>query len=430
MLFCPLPWIHQAIRNNGDIRVCCQANQGPDKGILRKDNGSIYNAAHDDLAESRNAQKMKDIRLCMLNNKWHPDCVRCEREEKSGIRSRFTYEEELWSDYFTAEDAKRLTNSDGSINLKEIPAVYYDLRFGNICNLKCRSCGPTDSSAWYADQVKLWGDTYTDTPGEMKIIKVNGKYQLENEIYDWYKHQEFWDQFDKQIPNIMHVYMVGGEPLLINEQFDFLKRCINSGYSERIVVEYNSNIVNIPNQAWELWKHFKTIKMGVSIDGIGRVNDYIRYPSRWEVIEKNLRRLDEAEGNFNLWIAMTVQALNILNLPEIFEWKINQNFKRVNTAEWQPLLTLHPLHSPHFLNVKVLPLYTKEKIRNYFASCKFSKHQEEAKKLLDQYTKFMFQEDYSHLLDKFWLYNNKLDNIRNQKLKESIPELYELIGEI
>lgn len=427
MLFCPLPWIFQAIRNNGDVRVCCQANQGPDRGLIRKDDGTVYNAANDDLIECRNAKKMRDIRLDMLNDRWHPDCIRCEREEKSGIRSRFTYEEELWSHYFTAEDAKRVTKSDGSINPDKVPVVYYDLRFGNICNLKCRSCGPTDSNAWYSDQVKLWGDTYQDTAGEMKIIKVDGKYQLENNIYNWYKSEKFWKHINNEIPNIQHVHMVGGEPLLIKQQFSFLERCIEAGYSNRIAIEHNSNIVNIPKRAWDLWKHFKVIKIGASIDGIGKVNDYIRYPSKWKAIERNLELLDKADGNFQLWIAITVQVYNIMHLPDIFKWKISKNFKRVNIADWQSIATLHPLHSPHFLNAKVLPPHAKEKIRDYFISCKFSKHQREAKRLLDQYTKFMFQEDYSHLLDKFWTYTKKLDEIRNQKLQDYIPELYDLI---
>lgn len=427
-MFCPIPWIAQAIRNNGDIRVCCQANQGPDRGLIRKGDGSIYNAAVDNLVDCRNAQKMKDIRLSILNNQWHSDCIRCEREENSNIRARCTYETELWNHHFTEKDARQLTKSDGSIDPKEVPLVYYDLRFGNKCNLKCRSCGPTDSSSWYEDQVKVWGETtYYDTTEQVELIQVNGKYQPKHDIYNWYKSNKFWDHLHKEIPNIRHVYMVGGEPLLINEQFDFLKRCIDSGYSNNIAIEYNSNIVSIPKQAWDLWKHFRAIKIGASIDGIGKVNDYIRYPSKWKVIERNLKRFDNAEGNFQIWMAVTVQALNILHLPELFQWKINQNFKRVNPAEWQPVVTLHPLHSPHFLNAKVLPLDVKKEISKKFESYNFTKHNDHARKLLQQYSNFMFQEDYSHLLEKFWEYNIKLDEIRGQSLKESIPELYELL---
>jgi len=429
MLFCPLPWIFQAVRNNGDVRVCCQANQGPDRGLIRKPDNTIYNAEVDDLVEARNAQKMKDIRVAMINDKWHPDCVRCEKEEASGIRSRFTYEEELWRHYITADGARIRTEPDGTINTDSIPVVYYDLRFGNHCNLKCRSCGPTDSDAWYGDQVKVWGDTYYDTACEMKIIKIDGKYQVENDIYKWYENEGFWDHLNNEMPNIQHVHMVGGEPLLINQQFDFLERCIDRGYAHRISIEHNSNITYIPDKAWDIWKQFKMIKIGTSIDGVGKVNDYIRYPSKWEKIESNLRKLDEAEGNFQIWLAITVQAMNILHLPEIFKWKEDQKFKRVNAAAWQPIASLHPLHSPDFLSAKVFPLKVKIKIADELVKAQFNENKDEAKALLDQYVSFMFQEDYSHRFDKFWEYTNKLDEIRGQKLQDYIPELYELIGE-
>jgi sulfatase maturation enzyme AslB (radical SAM superfamily) len=429
MLFCPLPWIFQAVRNNGDIRVCCQANQGPDRGLIRKTDGTVYNAAFDDLVEARNAQKMKDIRKAMINNTWHPDCIRCQREEESGIRSRFTYEKELWEHYITSDEAKKKTQPDGSINTNEIPVVYYDLRFGNHCNLKCRSCGPTDSDAWYKDQIEVWGDTYYDTAGKMKIIKLDGKYTVENNIYGWYENEIFWNHMDKEIPNIQHVHMVGGEPLLIKQQFDFLERCIEKGYANKIIIEHNSNITYIPKKAWDIWKHFKAVKIGASIDGIGKVNDYIRYPSRWKTIENNLRKLDEAEGNFHIWLAVTVQALNILYLPEIFEWKMEQNFKRVNIAKWQPIATLHPLHSPDFLNVKVLPIKAKKAISKKFSTYRFKKNNIEAKKLLQHYSNFMFSEDYSKRMYKFWEYNNKLDQIRNQRMKDFLPELEELLHE-
>jgi sulfatase maturation enzyme AslB (radical SAM superfamily) len=335
----------------------------------------------------------------------------------------------VWKHHIISEGARIRTESDGTINTDLIPVVYYDLRFGNKCNLKCRSCGATDSNAWYGDQVKVWGDTYFDTAGDMKIIKVDGKYQLENDIYKWYENEGFWNNLNNEIPNIQHVYMVGGEPLLIKQQFDFLRKCIELGHADKIAIEYNSNIVNIPDISWDLWKNFRVIKVGASIDGVDKVNDYIRYPSRWKTIERNLKKLDKAEGNFELWLAITVQAMNILHLPEIFRWKAEQKFKRVNNTPWQPIASLHPLHSPDFLSAQVFPTEVKVAIAEKLVGAQFNENGEEAKALLDQYVSFMFQEDYSHRYYKFWEYTNKLDEIRDQKLQDYIPDLYELIGE-
>jgi len=424
-MFCPLPWIHLAIRNNGDLRVCCQANQGPDKGLLRKDDGNIYNAKDADFTESRNCQKMKDIRKSFLNNEWHPDCLRCQREEASNMNSRFSYEKKLWNHYIREDDIKNKTNKDGSIDVDKFKLAYYDLRFGNKCNLKCRICGPTDSSSWYGDSYKLWGDTYDESNTKMKIIKIDGKYQVENNIYEWYKADHFWSYMEDQIPNIQLVYMVGGEPLLIDEHFKFLETCIERGHSN-IKIEYNSNISYIPSKAWNIWNKFKKIHIGVSMDGYNKVNEYIRYPSKWSVIEENLNKLNEAKGNFLIWLTCTVNSLNILHLPEFFEWKINQNFKNIG-SDWQPIASLHPLHSPHFLNIKIFPLEVKQKIKEHFDRFTFNKYNKEAKELLNHYLNFMFKEDYSDSLPKFFYYNNKLDEIRNQKLEDYIPDLYNLI---
>lgn len=430
MLFCPIPWIHQAIRNNGDFRVCCQGNQGPDRGILRKDDGNPYNAAYDDFDEVRNSKKLKEIRLAMLNNKWHPECVRCETEERNKIRSRFTYEKDLWSNFITKEKAERLTESDGTINTKLFPAVYYDIRFGNLCNLKCRMCGPTDSNQWYSDYVQVW-DTkfYDESCGFVDIVKRDGKYIVENDIYNWHESDHFWQQLYSKIPLIRHVQMVGGEPFLIKRHYEFLEKCIEYGRSNKIIMEHNSNITYLPDKLFELWKEFKKIRIGPSIDGLGKVNEYIRYPSKWSVVEKNLRRLDEADGNFEIWITPTIQIYNILQLPEMMQWKLNQNFKRVNQrSRATPFLNPHPLYTPHFLNIQALPQYAKEIIKEKLISSKFTKFNNRGQILLKSYVDFMYEKDLSHELKTFWKYSNKLDELRNQKLQDYIPELYELIG--
>jgi hypothetical protein len=429
MLYCPIPWIHQAIRNNGDVRVCCQANQGPDNGLLRKPNGDVYNAKFDDLDECRNAQKLKDIRVAMLNDKWHPECIRCEREVKSGMRARFIYEKDVWNHHILQKTVKSLTEPDGTINVNDIPIVYYDLRFGNLCNLKCRMCGPTDSSSWYSDYYNLWGNKYHDTAGEMTIIKTGNKYTVENDIYKWYESQSFWNYIYKNIPNIKLVQIVGGEPMLIKQHFDFLEKCVEVGHAKDIKIEHNSNIVYIPEKAWDLWKHFKEIRIGASIDGVGKINDYIRYPSKWENVEANLRRFDEAEANIRIWIAATIQIFNILHLPDMMQWKIDQNFKRVNNNRNNPIITTHPVHGPDFLNIKALPLKVKKVITEKFERYEFSKFHREGQKILQEYQRFMMQEDLSYRLGTFWRQTNGLDAMRNQNIQEDIPELYELIGD-
>ena len=90
-VFCPVPWIHFATKPDGDIRLCCHANHGPDRGVLRKDNDEPYNLSVDNILDSRNSKLSKEVRLSIINDKRHPECTRCWQEEDAG-RKYFPHE--------------------------------------------------------------------------------------------------------------------------------------------------------------------------------------------------------------------------------------------------------------------------------------------------------------------------------------------------
>jgi organic radical activating enzyme len=412
--------------------------------------GDVYNAQDANLNEARNNPMMKQARLDMLEGKWPKACTRCENEEAADIRSRMRYENERWStgqkySVFNKEIAKEITASDGSIDTTAIPTRLYDLRFGNLCNLKCRMCGPTDSSMWYEDQVKMFGESYQDTRGLVKLTKdKKGKYKPVDDIYGWYEKSSIWWQLEDNMPNIEHLHMVGGEPLMINQQYELLQKCIDRGEAHHIIIEHNSNITNIPDRAWNIWKHFKEIQIGASIDGVKSVVEYIRHPIKWSIIERNIQALDTAEGNYKLWFAPTIGILNARHFPDMIIWVLEQKFNRFNVETWKPPVTAHPLHHPKWLNMKILPLEAKKEITQYYEDCKphiqdliFQKTDRgpDQKKrlydrtvaLLDQYSTLMNQEDWSDLMPKFWELNSKLDDIRDEKLQDAIPDIYELI---
>ena len=176
--FCILPWINISTRANGDLRVCCHANQGPTRGIYKKEDGTNYNLHRDNITDAINSPLAKDIRKTMLDGDWHEECVRCLREETAGMKSRRINDGERFAEHITWEDAVEHTSEDGTIDLEHIKQTYYDIRLGNFCNLKCRMCSPMDSSAWYEDYVKMWGtNKFKDTQGTVEMYKNDkGKY--------------------------------------------------------------------------------------------------------------------------------------------------------------------------------------------------------------------------------------------------------------
>ena len=435
--WCPLPWMSLNVRNNGDIRVCCNANVSKMQGLILKNDGSNYNLGKDNINDFRNADIMKDIRLSMLNKEYHESCIRCKREAESGMESRADWERMIWKHVINEELAKNLTAADGSINLEKNPIKYMDLRFGNLCNLKCRMCGPTDSNMWYEDTVKLWGPQYKDSGTKIKLVKnVKGKHQPDIDIYNWYNNPSFWKDMEAKILEIERLYIVGGEPLMIDQHYEFLQKCINAGRADKIVIEYNTNITNIPERAWHIWKHFQRVQIGMSVDAVGPVNDYIRNPSRWWKIEENMHRLDNAEGSFKIWWAATIQAYNMIHLPEMMIWKISQQFKRINVdVKHKSVISPHPLHNPKFLNIKIFPKKSKEWISDYFSQWKERSKDKIADplnykhfcKILDTYVNYMRADDYSEELEKFWYYTKTLDKSRTENFKDVLPKTWELL---
>lgn len=433
--FCPIPWIFQAARANGDARVCCQANVTKNKGVIRKSDGTPYNAGKDNLDESRNAELMKIMRLNMLNGVWSEECGRCRQEEESGLVSRRSYENEQWN--YTLEHAKKETSDDGSIDLEKTPVKYYDLRFGNFCNLKCRMCGPTDSDSWYRDWIKLTGThKYNDTSGIVTIQEINGK--LITGEYDWPNYEPFWQTLENNAKNIEHVYFAGGEPMLIERHYDFLERCIEQNVAKNIIVEYNTNMSTVPTRVINLWKEFKQVRIGASVDGMEKVLEYQRHPVKWEKVLKNLNLIDSLPDNIVGWLAFTVTVYNVDHMIDFMKWKLlDSGFKKINSSNRRPIITYHVAHHPKHLNIRVLPEeYKKEVTRRFKDFLKwiedgnFNNHvKRQAIEIANGVTSYMNSESY---YDSNWKefveYTQKLDYIRNELLADVEPKLERFIN--
>lgn len=429
--WCPIPWNFQAVRSNGDMRVCCQANITKNRGVLRKDDGTSYHAANDDHAAARNSPLIKSMRRNMLGGVWSDECQRCRTEESSGLVSRRMYERDAWP--MTKEQAAEHTAADGSIDTDAMPVQYYDLRFGNLCNLACRMCGPTDSTGWYDDWNKLWGiDFFEDTHGNETMVKVNGKWQSPS--YSWHGSETFWSQIESNVNNIKHVYMAGGEPLLIERHYDFLERCVNSGAAKNMLIEYNTNMTTLPTRVLDLWSHFKKIHVGASIDGYGKFIEYQRYPSSWDKIYRNLQKIDQGPDNIFAWMAFTVTAYNVIHMPDFMRWKLSQSgLKRFNSSHKRPIVTHHMAHFPPHLNVRILPKMVKGIVTDRFdqfvhwvaAEGYEDNIQRKATDIRNSVCDYMNSKD-TNATDDWTLfkeYTARLDKIRGQNVLDVFPEL-------
>jgi hypothetical protein len=432
--FCPIPWNFQAIRANGDVRICCQANVTKNQGVIRKADGTAYNAGRDDLTAARNAELMKIVRKNMLAGEWSEECGRCKSEEANGLVSRRSYENQQWP--MQIETVANRTAEDGSINVDDFPVHYYDLRFGNFCNLKCRMCGPTDSNAWYDDWIELTGTSeFKDTGGIVQITKTDNGYSVPQ--FDWCNHEPFWEQLEKNMHNIEHVYFAGGEPMLIERHYDFLERCVNSGAAKKMVIEYNTNMSTVPTRVLNLWAQFKQVRVGASVDGLGAVLEYQRNPAKWDKVLANLYKVDALPNNVISWLAFTVTAYNVLHMIDFMKWKLTEsNFKRINSSNRRPIVTYHVAHHPKHLNIRVLPAEFKQEVTHCYAEFlqwveqgNFNEHvKRHAKEIANGVVSYMTSEDYH---DKHWhefvKYTEDLDSIRGESITLVEPKFKKYI---
>ena len=444
--FCPLPWNSINLRNNGDLRICCNTNSySPKRGIMTKEDGTPYNAGKDDWNEARNAELLKEVRVSMMKGEWHPECTRCKKEEESGMRSRREYENDDWGKYsgdISLEKMLPITEEDGTLDTSKQDIEFMDIRYGNFCNLKCRMCGPTDSHKWYDDFVKTTGRThYKDTHETIQLTK-NAKGKWHTDQYDWFQDNDiYWDNFEKYAPDAKKLYIVGGEPLIIDEHQESLERLVASGKAGKIQLEYNTNLTMVPDRLVHLWEQFKQIRIGVSIDGIGDVFNYQRTPAKFDAVYKNMMTLQNNERiNLKAWFAYTVTPMNVFHTADFMKWKLTESgLDKFNPITGpRPVITHHMCHSPKYYNVKVLPQYLKDQVAEHYQEHKdwilttdFSdKVKDNFIKVLTGIEKFMMSEDYSEeWLDHFIDQTAKLDEVRNQNILDIVPQYAKLFNE-
>tara|TARA_B100002019_G_scaffold212634_1_gene185387 strand:- start:10301 stop:11632 length:1332 start_codon:yes stop_codon:yes gene_type:complete len=357
------------------MRVCCTANassvgktndkeHGGQVGILKTEDGKPNNLNVSDFLTSWNSTYMKNVRKQMLNGEMPPSCLKCYKEEAAGHNSKRMWETNYWSQRVDVDRLVANTDKDGSVPPE---LTYIDLRFGTKCQLACVMCSPHDSSGWIKDWKAVFPAVENASLKETMQWKDKGSYN--GSSYNWHKQNPiFWKQFYEQIPNMQQIYFAGGESLIIEEHYEILEECIRQGYAKDLELRYNSNGVEWREDLFELWKHFKLVRFHYSVDSIESMNDYIRYPSKWDRTREVFHILDKQTGNnVEVTVACAVQALNIYYIPDFIKWKLNEGFNKINMWPFGAGgINYHFVYHPPHLNVKVLPKWFKDECRRKY----------------------------------------------------------------
>ncbi len=432
--FCPLPWNHLSTQPNGDFRVCCQCIREP-YGRAVKPDGTTYNGARDDDEEVRNAEIFKDIRRQMLNDEKPSHCELCWHEESLGKDSRRIVELKL-EKTMLEERARKRTLPDGTIDIKQFPTTNFDLRLGNNCNLKCRSCHPLDSSSWYDDYAKLsledtffWRKTPKNYKGYQFHKNEKGAWKIDTNDFSWHENSPLLHKIEENMDKVKRLYFTGGEPTLIKAHWRLLEKFIEKGRAEHIWLDYNTNVSGVTDEQLKIWSKFGFVFLGCSIDAVGDKAVYMRPPVEWKTIEKGLEKIGNAEGKINAAFSITVSVYNILHYPEILEYLWSKNWKNFDVIPRGQVIEF-----PEWLSVQLLPQNIKqmvvEKYSDFYenrTSHLHPKDRESLKEKLDYIVSYMNEKDLSGDLKSFLRRTDQLDRIRGQSFKKTFPELSSLI---
>lgn len=317
--FCILPFVHIHMESSGDLSPCC---------INSTAMGNVNDGTLQDLWQS---EKYRQLRTAMLNDAYIPGCEICYSQERGKHHSLRTHSNEKFARFI---ERAAVTPDD---------PVYFDLRFSNLCNLKCRSCEHKSSSLWF-DDAKALG---LAADNQALIKASNDSASLLQQIRNY-------------LPNAVEFYFAGGEPLVMEEHYALLDMLIAEGRTDVRLV-YNSNFMKVQFRGktiFDFWRHFCNVELCISLDAINETASYVRKGTRFADLVENRRLLGELTPHIKVACTPTVSLLNIGSLDKLLQFILDRKFCDPGKIH------LNILEYPLYYNIKAAPQHVKNLIRN------------------------------------------------------------------
>lgn len=382
--YCSLPWTGFSNDPDGRVRPCCLYKDY----IVDDDGQPLYVQTHS-VKDIFSGRYMKDLRQKFRDGEKPRACEVCIRDEDNGYTSkRINY----------LNSHREL----GDIDFDSEPdyPIQYQMILSNACNLKCRSCSPSHSNSWQAEYQRVWGHTGYRMPhgqsGDKKTV--------------------LWEDRNSWIRHIQRIEVVGGEPFYIKQWQNLWDELISRGYSKNVSLWMSSNATIYAGEEIErLNKEFKYVSVALSIDGLGRMYEYLRHPGRWSDVEKNIRAYHDSGMNFSY--SHTIGWLNAWAVPDFHLWA------QANTPRF-PIWN-NIIHSPKHMSIVSIPESAKRIIDHRWRAHNWGIYQKDMEGILN----FMWSEqptddEIRRRYQEFLRY----DAVRGENVLDIIP--LELLPEV
>lgn len=326
---CPLPWMSIETTPTGGARPCCLFEADIPDIDLRKNT----------LSEAFNSEYMQSLRNQFRAGEKPTGCKKCWTEEAAGKTSK--------RQFMLMKYANVDYNQEGSLS-------FLDLKLGNVCNLKCRICGSWSSSKWTKEEI-AHGNL------EARNWLQQGNWPREN--------TQFWEDLYQILPGVKSFDFTGGEPFLIQEHFDLLKKAQDMNVASNISIHYNTNGTTFPSNH-TVWKDYRHVEIAFSIDNVRERFEYERYPARWDKVQENLRKFRALPYNIELQLCITWNVQNIYYAEEILEWADSMGFDSIH---------FNMMYDPWFYSLTHLPVQARPGVLEKLDAC--TRHLERVQQL-------------------------------------------------
>jgi hypothetical protein len=267
---CMAPWTHTYLSPQTERRMCC-ASREPAQNFEQYIDTAAGTGQYIPitLEQHWNGEHMRSVRLRMLAGETLPECEVCNNKLLNTDVYR-SYFNQLFAHKYS--DAINSTDSTGHTTM--LP-VSWDYRFSNLCNFKCRMCGDMLSSSWETEQKKHNMINWSDPKNNWQRPEVR---QQITQFQDNQIEAEFAQAVEDG--RVEEVYWVGGEPLMYEQHWRYMKRIIELGNGKQVYARYNTNLSRVDYRGTNLFRdildHLRDYQICASLDGTGSTGEYIR----------------------------------------------------------------------------------------------------------------------------------------------------------
>ena len=343
---CMAPWVHTYLSPQTERRMCCASRESAQsfQQYIDTDAGTGEYAPVT-LDEHWNSEHMRSVRRRMMAGETLPECEVCNDK----LLNTDVYRTYFWHLFQHRYDqAMDSTLPDGTTTMKP---VSWDYRFSNLCNFKCRMCGDMLSSSWETEQKKHNMVNWADPKNNWQLPKVRKQITK-------FQDQQIEAEFAQAVEDgkVEEVYWVGGEPLMYEQHWRYMRRIIELGHGSQVYARYNTNLSRVDYKGINLFSdildNLRDYQICASLDGTGAIGEYIRtgldykqWLANYQQAVAHRRHSRQVRIDFTLTLPGLFEVENIVRLAK----ETNSDILAKVVFSFSPDIILSPLSLPREL---------------------------------------------------------------------------------